>query len=676
MWLYVPESNLCQSSVSVRAMEGLSSGCEPFSTLAQSCTWKSNFLSQASWFRLWKKDSLIPRQFGQISNQSLMRSQAERWISSRGASLAPPSALPGEESRSQMTGTSGPMSVDLLNGLGFQSSFILKTYQGSSRLEMASPDITGRQSVENFERWATQLRKESSRRKKLALRTAAIGSISSAAWPTSRARDEFGPQREMVDGQCISPDGTRWGLDLPMAAVNWPTASAQNAYADNLRNDTNFDEETGQGRHAVSLVQVASRWKVDEFNSSIWPTATAAEAGKIGNRPNYGQVGLSNHPAIVGLPEREKMGKSRKGKAETTNPDSWPTANTRDNRRGCNQKQLATEVDKFNSSFGLYKKDALSSRWPTARAGNPGSRKPGTGGEVLQEKAKNWPTATSNSATYANGERGPNLIETARRWPTARANWHVPSKAELDGGNPKMRLEVEAALWPTAVSSDHRAEGVDSWEKRRIRKALAGINLHKPLRIKVATWTTPAARDWRGFDPPGKRIPRMQFQQYIGVTQRVSGMKTVWPTAAASDAYTTRRVTGNWRGDDLVSFTREQWPTITSSEHKHRMRGNSQQSHGLTTTARKSPIHSSPQGQMKQISGGSSSDIFRGLNQPIARNPSHQCSPKCRRLNPNFVEQLQGLLPGWTDPTLDYGSWEMELFRVHARLLFESSQLN
>ena len=144
----------------------------------------------------------------------------------------------------------------------------------------------------------------------------------------------------------------------------------------------------------------------------------------------------------------------------------------------------------------------------------------------------------------------------------------------------------------------------------------------------------------------------------------------------ASDAYTTRRVTGNWRGDDLVSFTREQWPTITSSEHKHRMRGNSQQSHGLTTTARKSPIHSSPQGQMKQISGGSSSDIFRGLNQPIARNPSHQCSPKCRRLNPNFVEQLQGLLPGWTDPTLDYGSWEMELFRVHARLLFESSQLN
>ncbi len=33
--------------------------------------------------------------------------------------------------------------------------------------------------------------------------------------------------------------------------------------------------------------------------------------------------------------------------------------------------------------------------WPTPRAGNPGSRKPGTGGKVLAEEVKKWPTPTS-----------------------------------------------------------------------------------------------------------------------------------------------------------------------------------------------------------------------------------------------------------------------------------------
>jgi hypothetical protein len=43
-----------------------------------------------------------------------------------------------------------------------------------------------------------------------------------------------------------------------------------------------------------------------------WPTPATADGGKIGCQPNFGQVCLSNHPAIVGLPQREKLQKSRK----------------------------------------------------------------------------------------------------------------------------------------------------------------------------------------------------------------------------------------------------------------------------------------------------------------------------------------------------------------------------
>ena len=37
-----------------------------------------------------------------------------------------------------------------------------------------------------------------------------------------------------------------------------------------------------------------------------WPTPTSAEGSKIGSQANYGQVGLSNHPAMVGYPTRPK----------------------------------------------------------------------------------------------------------------------------------------------------------------------------------------------------------------------------------------------------------------------------------------------------------------------------------------------------------------------------------
>jgi len=57
---------------------------------------------------------------------------------------------------------------------------------------------------------------------------------------------------------------------------------------------------------------------ISENGSGSWPTPTVAEANKIANRANYGQVGLSNHPNIVGTPDREPMAKSRHGDGRST----------------------------------------------------------------------------------------------------------------------------------------------------------------------------------------------------------------------------------------------------------------------------------------------------------------------------------------------------------------------
>ena len=52
----------------------------------------------------------------------------------------------------------------------------------------------------------------------------------------------------------------------------------------------------------------------EERDFSYWPTVTTAEADKISNRPNYGQLGLSNHPEVQGTTiSRPKLKKDRRG---------------------------------------------------------------------------------------------------------------------------------------------------------------------------------------------------------------------------------------------------------------------------------------------------------------------------------------------------------------------------
>jgi len=53
-----------------------------------------------------------------------------------------------------------------------------------------------------------------------------------------------------------------------------------------------------------------------ECSLQQWPTVTVQEAGKIACRPNFGQKGLSNHPAIQGKPTRDKLNKSRDGQPD------------------------------------------------------------------------------------------------------------------------------------------------------------------------------------------------------------------------------------------------------------------------------------------------------------------------------------------------------------------------
>lgn len=79
--------------------------------------------------------------------------------------------------------------------------------------------------------------------------------------------------------------------------------------------------------------------RISGSESLSWPTVTTAEAGKISNQRNHGQIGLSNHPAIRGeAVTRPKMEKDRLGKERR----QWPTPSAMETQdQGTNWEALA-----------------------------------------------------------------------------------------------------------------------------------------------------------------------------------------------------------------------------------------------------------------------------------------------------------------------------------------------
>ena len=101
-----------------------------------------------------------------------------------------------------------------------------------------------------------------------------------------------------------------------------------------------------------------------------WPTPTVAEGEKIGNKPNFGQICLSNHPAIVGTPTREKGVKSGKEPM-----DKWATPQSRDYKGG-------EAPEKWKARAEKKKAEGISLHLPLDT-------------QALQSPGQNWSTPTA-----------------------------------------------------------------------------------------------------------------------------------------------------------------------------------------------------------------------------------------------------------------------------------------
>jgi DNA-cytosine methyltransferase len=215
------------------------------------------------------------------------------------------------------------------------------------------------------------------------------------------------------------------------------------------------------------------------------------------------------------------------------------------------------------------------------------------------------------------------LTTQANLWPTARvSSANGPAQSEIAAGNPKKRLEVSAACWPTPTAQDFRKRGPNSSQLG--------------LAESSCQWATPNTMDHMAprsseamekmLGPEGQRAGR----------SRPSNLREqiVWPTPRAQktssenpESWKARQQAGQVSTPPLA-MAAIMWPTVTTQDAKNNA-GPSQFGRNTKPLNVEAALHHSrchsPQGQTE------------------TGTASHKV------LNPQFVEWLMGWPIGWTE---------------------------
>ena len=172
---------------------------------------------------------------------------------------------------------------------------------------------------------------------------------------------------------------------------------------------------------------------------------------------------------------------------------------------------------------------------------------------------------------------------------------------------PRIR-DSGSSLWATATA-DASTSDRGEWTGRYYRRE-DGTKVTTALSHQVGQWPTALATD-------GDKASK----QHGSGTLSLPMMARLWPTITVSDGAETG-YHGN--GDLKLSRATRMWGTPLARDHKD---GSTENIPATSFLSRQ--VQHSPLARMTSKDG-------------------HTCSPRCRRLNPLFVERLMGWPGGWT----------------------------
>tara|TARA_R100000808_G_scaffold10135_1_gene27215 strand:+ start:3773 stop:4600 length:828 start_codon:yes stop_codon:yes gene_type:complete len=272
-------------------------------------------------------------------------------------------------------------------------------------------------------------------------------------------------------------------------------------------------------------------------------------------------------------------------------------------------------------------------------------------------QASNWPTPTTQETPHEEIT----FTETGRR-------------KTKDGNNShSLNLQDVSANWPTPNTLDHVAPRSEEGNQKLFEGQRKGRTAPSNLREFVQpemhpkNWPTPTATERSGTNP------NTGHGEGLNKTTKMWNKEAdKWPTPRARDykGATIKTVRQDLPSVAIVGTpTVEEtgkWPTPMQRDYK-----------GFDGPGKKNALKppelylSTLQDQETEKHGQDSLQDFQNLNQPFAKKGI--CSPKCRRLNPNFAEHLMGLPAGWTSVSEPL---EMGLYRLWQDALSENLQEN
>lgn len=209
-------------------------------------------------------------------------------------------------------------------------------------------------------------------------------------------------------------------------------------------------------------------------------------------------------------------------------------------------------------------------------------------------------------------------LETHTRiWPSPRTSMrNGPSPAEIEAGDPKMRLERAVEVWPTPKARDTRSAAGVAFTKRH----------SQDLNVAVQLWPTPtvdAVNDRNG-----------KYKQ--GGTSLNTAVRT-WPTPTVNG---NRNHVGSSpkAGDGLETAVAKRFPTPRVSDaNGPQIQPNKQGGLGLNQLLASPQGRDWRQGHKDRAKGGEKERTQTNLNDQIGG-----------RLNSDWVEWLMGWPIGWT----------------------------
>lgn len=334
MWI-IPK-NISDTYPSVVVTRESEVDSEEFSLMCErSLMLKSKPTLSPTWLRRWKRTKYIQH----LCSRTLKNSHSESFVDALTSSLVDSPASRSQQQASEKeqktqdtcspTSLKGSESVD-------PSSSSLRTSKESSAVRQPMENQFSSMSFGAWRSWVIEQRQEYSQRVKWGHPTRGKGSSS---WPTPTARDVKGPSGRAYKGK---PENL---ADIELG-INWPTARTSDAEGGRIK--TEMTEKGFRSKRKKSNQWFGAKLRDAVETHENWPTPTVAEGGKIGNNPNYGQLGLSNHPQVHGHEvQREPLHKDRKGLPKAGRPDPAKNSTSGKSQESCPNKLNPSWVEQL-----------------------------------------------------------------------------------------------------------------------------------------------------------------------------------------------------------------------------------------------------------------------------------------------------------------------------------------